>query len=98
MFLRITPPAVPLHFTFEGETVTANSGDSVAAALLAAGVQSFRRTPVTGSPRLPHCMIGNCFECLVVVDGVPNRQACLVTVAEGMKVECDVDLSDWEQA
>ncbi len=98
MFSRMTPPTAPVQFTFEGKTVTANSGDSVAAALLAAGVESFRRTPVTGAPRLPHCMIGNCFECLVRIDGVPNRQACLVTVAAGMQVEHDVDLSDWEQS
>ena len=97
MFARMSVITAPLTFTFEGKAVRANRGDTVAAALLAAGVKSFRRTPVSNSPRLPHCMIGNCFECLVVVDGVPDRQACLVTVTEGMKVECNVDLSDMEQ-
>jgi sarcosine oxidase subunit alpha len=32
-------------------------------------------------------MMGVCFECLVTVDGVGNRQACLVHVREGMTVE-----------
>ena len=31
-------------------------------------------------------MMGVCFECLVQIDGQPNRQACLVTVREGMQV------------
>jgi predicted molibdopterin-dependent oxidoreductase YjgC len=31
-------------------------------------------------------MIGHCFECLVEIDGVGNRQACLTLVREGMRV------------
>jgi predicted molibdopterin-dependent oxidoreductase YjgC len=32
-------------------------------------------------------MMGICFECLVTIDGVSDRQGCLVTVAEGMTIE-----------
>ena len=32
-------------------------------------------------------MMGACFDCLVTIDGVGNRQACLETVREGMAVE-----------
>jgi len=32
-------------------------------------------------------MMGVCFECLVTIDGVGNRQGCLVPVREGMRVE-----------
>jgi predicted molibdopterin-dependent oxidoreductase YjgC len=74
-------------FTFDGLPVTASAGDSVAAALLAAGVRACRTTPVSGAPRGPYCMMGVCFECLVRIDGTDNRQGCLVTVQEGMKVE-----------
>jgi len=42
---------------------------------------------VDGAPRAPYCMMGVCFECLVTIDGVGSRQACLVRVAEGMRVE-----------
>jgi hypothetical protein len=56
------------------------------AALLAAGVDVCRTTPVSGAPRAPYCMMGVCFDCLVTVDGVGNRQGCLVRVAEGMRV------------
>jgi len=71
----------------DGRRVAARPGDSVAAALLAAGHAICRATPVTGAPRAPYCMMGVCFECLVTIDGVGNRQACLVRVAEGMRVE-----------
>ena len=39
-----------------------------------------RATAVSGAPRLPYCMMGVCFDCLVTIDGVGNRQGCLVPV------------------
>jgi len=72
--------------TVEGRSVSVPEGQSVAAAVLAAGLASCRTTPVSGSPRLPYCMMGLCFDCLMEIDGVPNRQACLVEVREGMVV------------
>jgi predicted molibdopterin-dependent oxidoreductase YjgC len=76
-----------LSFSFDGQAMTARAGDTVAAALLANGVQACRRTPVSGAPRGPYCMMGVCFECLVVIDGVGNRQGCLVPLREGMRIE-----------
>ncbi|MCC6306019.1 MAG: (2Fe-2S)-binding protein [Rhodobacteraceae bacterium] len=70
----------------DGRPVAARAGDSVAGALLAAGVRRFRRSPVTGAPRAPYCMMGICFECLVTIDGQPGRQACMIAVAPGMDV------------
>ena len=87
MFQRIDPGAAPgLRLDFEGSSIVAEAGDTVAAALLAAGVGAFRETPVGHRPRAPYCMMGICFDCLVEIDGVPNRQACMVTVADGMRV------------
>ena len=31
-------------------------------------------------------MMGACFECMVEVDGITNRQACLIPVREGQVV------------
>ena len=31
-------------------------------------------------------MMGVCFDCLLVIDGQPNRQACQIVVGAGMKV------------
>ena len=75
-----------VHLTVDGRPIEARAGDTVAAALLAAGIDTCRTTPVSGAPRAPYCMMGVCFDCLVTVDGVGNRQGCLVRVAEGMQV------------
>jgi len=71
----------------DGKDIRARVGDTVAGAMLAAGVDRFRTTPVTESPRAPYCLMGVCFDCLVTIDGVGSRQACLVPVREGMAVE-----------
>ena len=55
--------------------------------LLASSCDARRSTAVSGAPRLPYCMMGVCFDCLVTIDGVGNRQGCLVPVAEGMQIE-----------
>lgn len=71
---------------FDGEALEARAGDTVAAALLAAGQSTFRQTAVSGSDRGPFCMMGACFDCLVEIDGEPNRQACMTLVEDGMSV------------
>jgi predicted molibdopterin-dependent oxidoreductase YjgC len=87
MFRRL-PDAhtAPLAFTFEGQALEGRAGDSVAAALLAGGHAHTRDSAVSGAPRGPYCMMGVCFECLVEIDGVGNRQACLVPLGAGMAV------------
>ncbi|WP_137045311.1 (2Fe-2S)-binding protein [Pseudolabrys sp. FHR47] len=73
--------------TIDGEPFDAREGDSVAAALLAAGRSHCRETPVSGAMRAPYCMMGVCFDCLVTVDGIGNRQGCLIRVEHGMRIE-----------
>lgn len=75
-----------VNITFNGEPRRVPAGVSVAAALLGTGEMRLRASPVSGAPRAPYCMMGVCFECLVEVDGVPNRQGCLVPVQDGMQV------------
>jgi predicted molibdopterin-dependent oxidoreductase YjgC len=77
----------PVSLKVDGQPIGARAGDTVAAAMLAAGIDRFRTTPVTESPRAPYCLMGVCFDCLVTIDGVGSRQACLVPVREGMAVE-----------
>ena len=78
--------AATVSVSIDGEPVHVAAGQSVAAAVLGHGLDWTRRTPVSGSPRAPLCMMGVCFECLMEIDGIPNRQACLVTVVEGMRI------------
>ncbi len=70
----------------EDKPIEAMAGDTVAAAMLEAGLTALRTTPVSNSPRGPYCLMGVCFDCLMEIDGVPNRQACMTRVAEGMRV------------
>ena len=86
MFRRLPEVATTITIEVDGRPLQAAPGDSVAAAMLAAGLLPFRRHPVGGEPRSPWCLIGNCYECLVEIDGQPNRQSCLVEVREGMRV------------
>ena len=76
-----------LQIFVDGATVAAREGDTVSAALLASGRDVRRATAVSGAPRLPYCMMGVCFDCLVTIDGVGNRQACLIPLRAGMRVE-----------
>jgi predicted molibdopterin-dependent oxidoreductase YjgC len=75
-----------VNLTFNEQPLTVPAGTSVAAALLMSGINRFRATPVSEAPRAPYCMMGVCFECLVDIDGVPNRQSCLIEVADGMRI------------
>ena len=87
LFARLSAPGDDIvRFTVDGVEATARRGDSVAAALLACGL-ALRETAVSGAPRAPYCMMGVCFDCLVAIDGVGNKQGCLVEVAEGMRIE-----------
>lgn len=77
-------PRVPVWFA--GQRLDLPEGANLAAALMAAGVQAFRHTPVSGAPRAPFCMMGACFECLVEIDGIV-RQACMTEVSEGLRIQ-----------
>lgn len=87
MFKRLGEAASIVSIEVDGKTVRARSGDTVAAAMLAGGIDHCRTTPVSGAPRAPYCLMGVCFECLVTIDGVGSRQGCLVPVRDGMRVE-----------
>jgi len=88
MFRRLPDPrAVDVALVVDGVACTARAGDTVAAAMLAAGLLACRTTPVGGVARGPYCLMGVCFDCLVTIDGTPNRQACLVPVQDGMAIE-----------
>jgi hypothetical protein len=70
----------------EGRPVRVPVGASAAAAVLLAGLPSIRDTAVGGNERAPYCMMGVCFDCLAEIDGVPNRQSCMIAVRPGMRI------------
>lgn len=80
-------PANELTFSFDGAPLSAREGQSVAAALIGAGILSWRRTRFDDRPRGVFCGIGACFDCLITINGEPNIRACLALVREGDHVE-----------
>jgi predicted molibdopterin-dependent oxidoreductase YjgC len=83
-----------LSFFFDGEAIAAFAGETVAAALFAAGRRTLRITAVGGTPRGFFCGMGVCFDCLVIIDGEPSRRACLTFATEGMRVETQHGFGD----
>jgi len=79
-----------IEFTFDGKKIDAITGQSVAAALLAANQRTLRKTRFNNNERGVFCGIGVCFDCLVVIDGVTNQRSCLIEAKPGMKVQTRV--------
>jgi aerobic-type carbon monoxide dehydrogenase small subunit (CoxS/CutS family) len=75
----------PLRFTWNGTTVEAYEGETIGAALLAAGYRTLR-TSSGGEPRGIFCGMGVCFDCVVTVDGQSQVRACLAPVRGEMVV------------
>lgn len=84
-FRELHPAQDLVSVTFDGIDLMLPQGANLAAALLAAGVDVFRTTPVSGAPRAPYCMMGACFDCLVEQSGV-TRQACMMQVEAGLVI------------
>ena len=83
--------------TFEGKPCEVPAGISVAAALLGLTDEHFCHSAAEDDERAPYCLMGVCFECLVEIDGVMNRQACLEPVFEGMQVKRQRKVGDEEK-
>jgi len=73
-------------FSVDGEPVDARAGETVAAAMLAAGRRTIRRTARRDEPRGLYCVMGVCWECAVLIDGRIVR-ACVVPAVPGLAVE-----------
>jgi len=83
---RFAASAPPVTLTLDGRPLEALPGETIAAALAAAGEVATRQT-VGGAPRGLFCGMGTCFDCRVTVDGWPNQRACMTEVRAGMVVQ-----------
>lgn len=81
-------------FYYNGRPLFAREGDTVAAALTDNGIRVFRRTTKHNEPRGLYCAIGQCTDCVMVVDGRPNVRTCVTIVKENMRVETQIGLGD----
>ncbi|MFP8884577.1 (2Fe-2S)-binding protein [Streptomyces mangrovi] len=76
-------PHSAISIDYDGRKLPALPGQSIAAALWAAGIVSWRTTRRGGRPRGAFCGMGVCFDCLITVNGRPNQRACLVPAHDG---------------
>lgn len=91
MSLRLSEPGIErgrtVSLDVDGRSITAHEGESVAAALLAAGIRELRRSAKRDQPRGAFCGMGVCFDCVAVIDGRPGVRTCIEPVRDGMHVE-----------
>jgi D-hydroxyproline dehydrogenase subunit gamma len=76
-----------ISLRINGAPISVRSGATVAAAMMMASEAC--RTSVTGEPRGPLCGMGICFECRVVINGIPHCRSCLVICESGMDVRTE---------
>ncbi len=81
------PEKETITFYFNGEPLEAKEGETIAAALTANGIRVYRETQKRHEPRGLFCAIGNCTDCVMIVDGKANVRTCITPVKENMRVE-----------
>ena len=86
-----------IEITVDGKPVKAYEGETIAAAILATGTRALRTTPVKNESRGLYCGIGICFDCVMIIDHIPNIRACQTLVKKGMVVESQKGDGSWRQ-
>ncbi len=72
-----------IEITVNGRAIEVPEGTTIAAAIIRAGVTSFRKD------RGPLCGMGICFECRVTLNGRAHERSCQTLCQPGMKVQAD---------
>jgi predicted molibdopterin-dependent oxidoreductase YjgC len=80
----------------DGRKIIAYEGETVGTALVAAGVQTFRHTAKRNQPRGMYCGIGLCYDCAMVINGIPNTRACQTLATPGCRVQTQEGLGRLE--
>lgn len=78
---------IKIEIFVDGKSIEAYEGETVAAALLSAGISTFQLSHKHKQPRSLYCGMGICYECLVTINGVHAQRACITPVEEGMRIE-----------
>jgi sarcosine oxidase subunit alpha len=76
-----------LTISIDGNNIEAYEGETVATALLAAGITTFNLSHNQKKPRSLYCGMGVCYECLVTINGIHGQRACITPVEAGMVIE-----------
>ena len=89
------PEAREVTLLVDGKPVRAREGETIAAALIAAGWTAFRRTEKRHGPRGIFCAIGKCTDCVMTVNDVPNVRTCITLVEDNMRIATQNGLGQW---
>ncbi len=88
MFKQLSNSSIEtVEVTLNGQKIQVSQGMTVAAAALTQGLRFTRTTPVSNSKRLPFCMMGVCYDCLMIIDGKANQRACSTYIKKGMQIK-----------
>jgi D-hydroxyproline dehydrogenase subunit gamma len=75
-----------IRFRFDGREIEGHEGESVAAALWAAGIRGWASERAAGPPsRTVYCATGTCGQCALWIDGV-RVDACCTPLRAGLDV------------
>ena len=81
-----------VEITCDGQKIKAREGETIAAALIAAGKKVFRYSVKKNEPRSLFCAIGRCTDCVMTVNNKPNVRTCVTLVEDGMDIKTQVGL------
>jgi len=87
----------PFTFEYDGAKITGFEGDTIGSALYAAGRRVFSRSFKYHRPRGLLCCSGDCPNCMMTVDGVPNVRLCVEPVRDGAVVRAQNVLGSLER-
>jgi len=85
-----------VNITVDGKKIRAIEGEMIAAALVNAGIRVNRFTRKYSRPRGVFCGIGQCTDCVMIVNGIPNVRTCITPVESGMIIETQYGLGNWK--
>ena len=75
-----------VSITLDGKRIKAYENEIVGMSIFAAGKRTLARSLKYHRPRSMFCSTGTCHRCLMEIDGIPNRRACLTLVKDGMVI------------
>ena len=81
------PEGQQVTVILDGVPIQVENGQMIAAALLEKGIRVNRYTRKNHAARGIFCGIGQCTDCVMVVNGQRNVRTCITPVEEGMVIE-----------
>ncbi|NQS90113.1 (2Fe-2S)-binding protein [Patescibacteria group bacterium] len=88
-------PGEMVTITVDKKKIKAREGEMIIAALLNAGIRINHFTRKHRQPRGIFCGIGQCTDCIMTVNGIPNVRTCVSPVEEGMAIETQYGEGKW---